>query len=89
MVQAGEIIAHIHEADCAGKPCSCQPTSVVAAIPGILRGLLRDGLTVKAGMKVGDIDPRAAREHCFSISDKSRAIGGGVLEAILHLMQGL
>jgi len=89
MVQAGDIIAHIHEAGCAGEPCSCQPTPIVAAIPGILRGLLRDGLTVKADMKVGDIDPRAAREHCFTISDKSRAIGGGVLEAILHLMQHL
>ncbi len=89
MVQAGEIIAHIHEAGCVGEPCSCQPTPIIAAIPGILRGLLRDGLTVKAGMKVGDIDPRAASEHCFTISDKSRAIGGGVLEAILHLMQRL
>src|SRR6266536_2202271 len=41
---------------------------------------------VKSDMKVGDIDPRAIREHCFTISDKSRSIGGGVLEAILYLM---
>jgi xanthine dehydrogenase accessory factor len=34
-------------------------------------------------MKIGDIDPRAVRENCFSISDKSLAIGGGVLEAAL------
>jgi xanthine dehydrogenase accessory factor len=59
---------------------------ITAAIPGILRGLVRDDLIVSAGMKVGDIDPRAIREHCFSISDKSRAIGGGVLEAILYFM---
>ncbi len=89
MVQAGEIVAQIHEAGCTGKPCNCQSVPVIAAIPGILRGLLRDSITVSTGMKVGDIDPRAAREHCFTISDKSRAIGGGVLEAILHLMQGL
>lgn len=89
MVQAGEVVAQIHEVGCLGEPCSCQPIPVVAAIPGILRGLLRAGLSVNAGMKVGDIDPRAAREHCFTISDKSRAIGGGVLEALLHLMQGL
>ena len=47
---------------------------------------MRDGLHVSSGMKVGDIDPRAAREHCFTISDKSRAIAGGVLEAILYLL---
>jgi xanthine dehydrogenase accessory factor len=59
---------------------------VTAAIPGILRGLVRDELAVSTGMKVGDLDPRAIREHCFTISDKSRAIGGGVLEAILYFM---
>jgi xanthine dehydrogenase accessory factor len=59
---------------------------ITAAITGILRGLVRDDLIVSAGMKVGDIDPRAIREHCFTISDKSRAIGGGVLEAIMYFM---
>lgn len=56
---------------------------VIAQITGTVRGLLRDGMEVKKGMKVGDIDPRGKREHCFSISDKARAIAGGVLEAIL------
>jgi xanthine dehydrogenase accessory factor len=60
---------------------------ISAAIPGILRGLVRDELPVHAGMKVGDIDPRAAREHCFTISDKSRAVAGGVLEAVMYFMQ--
>jgi xanthine dehydrogenase accessory factor len=59
---------------------------ITAAISGILRGLVRDGLIVNTGMKVGDIDPRAVREHCFTISDKSRAVAGGVLEAIMYLM---
>jgi len=36
-------------------------------------------------MKVGDVDPRGVVEHCFTISDKARAVGGGVLEAILWL----
>jgi len=57
---------------------------VIAKISGVLRGLLRDGVEVKKGMKVGDIDPRGKRENCFTISDKARAIGGGVLEAILY-----
>ena len=57
---------------------------VMAKISGVVRGLLRDGVEVKKGMKVGDIDPRGKRELCFTISDKARAIGGGVLEGILY-----
>ena len=34
-------------------------------------------------MQAGDIDPRLERGYCYEISDKARAIGGGVLEAIL------
>ena len=57
---------------------------VIAEVSGVLRGLLRVGTEVRKGMKVGDVDPRGKREHCFSISEKARAIGGGVLEAILY-----
>jgi xanthine dehydrogenase accessory factor len=57
---------------------------IIAEISGIVRGLLREGVEVKKGMKVGDIDPRGKKELCFTISDKARAIGGGVLEAILY-----
>jgi xanthine dehydrogenase accessory factor len=62
--------------DVAGQP-------VRAVIAGVLRGLIHDGLTVSAGKKIGDIDPRNRREYCFIISDKARAVGGGVLEALL------
>jgi xanthine dehydrogenase accessory factor len=78
-VQVGETVAVVNSDD------GSMP--VTAAISGILRGLVRDGLHVSAGMKVGDIDPRAVREHCFTISDKSRAVGGGVLEAIMYLLR--
>jgi xanthine dehydrogenase accessory factor len=57
---------------------------VIAKISGVLRGLLREGVEVKKGMKVGDIDPRGKKESCFTISDKARAIAGGVLEAVLY-----
>jgi xanthine dehydrogenase accessory factor len=57
---------------------------VIAGISGVVRGLLRERVEVRKGMKVGDIDPRRKRELCFTISDKARAIGGGVLEAILY-----
>jgi xanthine dehydrogenase accessory factor len=56
-------------------------TPVYAKIEGILRGLLHPRVAVVSGMKIGDIDPRALRENCFSISDKALAVGGGVLEA--------
>lgn len=58
---------------------------VNAPIDGVLRGLIMEGLEVYQGMKIGDVDPRGIKEHCYSISEKARAIGGGVLEAILHL----
>ena len=57
---------------------------VIAHIRGVVRGLIRGGIEVKKGMKVGDIDPRGKKEFCFTISEKARAIGGGVLEAILY-----
>jgi len=57
---------------------------VYAQVNGLVRGLLYPGLQVKKGMKVGDIDPRGNTVDCFSISDKARAVGGGVLEAIMN-----
>jgi xanthine dehydrogenase accessory factor len=59
---------------------------VYAQIDGVLRGLVHSGLHVDKGLKIGDIDPRAERSHCFLVSDKSLAIGGGVLEAIMSFI---
>jgi xanthine dehydrogenase accessory factor len=56
---------------------------VRAEIGGILRGLIRE-IDVAQHEKVGDIDPRAASRNCYTISDKARAIAGGVLEAVMH-----
>lgn len=58
---------------------------VASNIDGVVRGLIRDGFHAWAGMKAADVDPRARRENCFTVSDKARAIGGGVLEAVLAL----
>jgi xanthine dehydrogenase accessory factor len=57
---------------------------VEARIDGVLRGLIRSGIAVEKGLKIGDIDPRGERGYCFSISEKALAIGGGVLEGILR-----
>ena len=74
-VETGQLIATIGEA------------RIVAPFPGVLRGLIHERVWVDAGMKIGDLDPRARREHCFTISDKSLAVGGGVLEAVFAAPQ--
>lgn len=61
---------------------------IAAAISGVIRGLLMSGTWVPAGTKLGDIDPRGRRDYCYTISDKARAIAGGVLEALLFLSRG-
>lgn len=71
LVKKGQIVA------------SVQTYKITAAFDGAVRGLLADGLEVKTGMKIGDIDPRNDPSLCALISDKALAIGGGVLEAIL------
>ena len=75
IVDAGEIIAWVaHEGEKA---------PVTAKIPGVLRGLIRDGFSVHQGMKIADVDPRLEeRENCFTISDKSRCIAGSVLKLV-------
>ena len=76
-IQAGEQVGTVE-----GEP-------VVAAISGILRGLLRTDTPVAAGTKLGDIDPRGEADYCPLVSDKALAIGGGVLEAILGSLSGV
>ena len=56
---------------------------VRAPFEGVLRGLVHPKVAVTPGFKIGDLDPRGEVRHCFTISDKSLAVGGGVLEAIL------
>nr|HID14884.1 EF2563 family selenium-dependent molybdenum hydroxylase system protein [Anaerolineae bacterium] len=72
-VRAGEVVAYVDD------------TPVRSQLDGVVRGLLHDGLRVRPGMKVGDVDPRGIVSHCFTISDKALAVGGGVVEAILYL----
>ena len=71
--RAGDIAGEV-----AGQPMRC-------TIDGVLRGILADGTPVFRGMKAGDVDPRCKPEYCTTASDKALAVGGGVLEAVLHL----
>lgn len=58
--------------------------TMVAPFDGLLRGLIREGLTVPAGMKVGDVDPRI-NVNWKTISDKARCLGGAALSSYLYL----
>jgi len=72
VVEAGDVLGDV------------EGTEVVAGVAGVVRGLIRDGTTVGADLKLGDVDSRANPEHCATISDKARAIAGSVLEAVMR-----
>ena len=72
LVKAGDICARV-----SGNP-------VISSISGRVRGMLQEGISVYEGMKIGDVDPRGEAVEYENVSDKARAIGGGVLEALLH-----
>ncbi len=75
-VRAGESVGTV-----GGQP-------VLAAIAGTVRGLLWTPTAVCSGLKIGDVDPRSPEDFDLrSISDKARAVAGGVIEAILSARQ--
>jgi xanthine dehydrogenase accessory factor len=74
-VRSGELVARVDD------------TAIHSQLDGVVRGLLYAGLVVRAGQKVGDVDPRAVVANCFTISDKALAVGGGTVEAILYLLR--
>ena len=101
-VKVGEVIGRVITVDvsltdsAAGRLATIdrdasQPLGIVikTKIDGVLRGVLHDGLLVQAHTKIADVDPRGEVSYCFSVSDKSWAVGGGALEAVLYLMQKL
>ncbi len=80
MVTKGQIIGLVDE------------VPVYATLDGVLRGLIREGYPVQKGLKIADIDPRPEQAaYCDTVSDKARAIAGGVVEGILSLasMKGI
>ena len=70
VVKKGQIVAR----------CGDEP--VYARLHGIVRGMLQEGVPVKKGLKIGDVDARIEEKLCYTISDKARKIGNGVAEAI-------
>ncbi|MCL6610080.1 MAG: EF2563 family selenium-dependent molybdenum hydroxylase system protein [Peptococcaceae bacterium] len=74
LVEKGEVVAWVD-----GSP-------VRAELSGLVRGMIRPGIWVRRGTKIGDIDPRGEEAECFTISDKALAVAGGVLEAVFSFL---
>jgi xanthine dehydrogenase accessory factor len=72
IVEADEVVLTVN-----GEP-------VRAGFTGLLRGLIREGLSVPKSMKIADIDPRI-NVNWRTVSDKARCLGGAALEAYLYL----
>ena len=73
LVRSGDVLGKVDEHE------------VRAEIEGVVSGLIASGHRVTKGLKLGDIDPRGDASYCTTVSEKSRAIGGAVLEAILRV----
>lgn len=69
-VMGGEVVASIgsHE--------------LAAPLAGILRGLVRNGVPVQAGMKVLEVDPRGDLSAVVGIGERPGRIAEGVLQAV-------
>jgi xanthine dehydrogenase accessory factor len=61
---------------------------VNAPISGVLRGILRNETKVLVNTRLAAIDPLGDKASCALVSDKNRAIAGGVLEAIMLSFNG-
>ena len=86
IVEEGQVIARIVPGGTEQRP---DGILVRASLSGVLRGIIQDGFCVWKGMKIADIDPRREQQkNCRTISDKARALGGSVLEAIDHYLYG-
>jgi len=72
LVEKGETVAQV------------DGQAVRAGVSGMIRGLIRPGMRVTAGLKIGDVDPRGEKAHPNLISEKARAVAGAVLECILR-----
>jgi len=76
LVNVGDTVAYVND------------IPVRSLIDGVIRGLLKDGLWVHRGMKVGDVHPEKDKRVCYLVTDKALLIGQGVLKAI-HFLRRL
>lgn len=76
MVNCGEKIGRVGE------------ITLETEVKGVIRGMIKPGISVKQGTKLADIDPRGQKSYVNYISDKALAVGGGVLEAVFNKFSG-
>jgi xanthine dehydrogenase accessory factor len=69
-VVAGQVVGNVE-----GEP-------LVAKVGGIIRGIVKDGLSVQAGTKLVDIDPRGDPTYLSELSQKAWIIADAVLTAV-------
>jgi xanthine dehydrogenase accessory factor len=69
-VEVGQTVGHVE-----GVP-------LVAKVGGILRGIVKDGLSVQAGSKLVDIDPRGDPTYLSELSQKAWIVADAVLTAV-------
>jgi len=69
-VTAGEVMASVE-----GQP-------IKAEVSGTIRALMRNGVKVAKGTKLGEIDPTGSKKACYTIRPRMSTIAGGVLAAI-------
>ncbi|MDB5731103.1 MAG: hypothetical protein JWQ03_998 [Variovorax sp.] len=55
---------------------------VAAPLAGVLRGLIRDGVPVRAGAKLVEVDPRGDPALCFGLGERPKRIALAVLSAL-------
>jgi xanthine dehydrogenase accessory factor len=72
-VQAGEVVGEL------------SGTRLAAPLAGVLRGLVRDGVPVKRGTKLFEVDPRGDRAACFGLGERPAAVAAGVVQAVTLL----
>lgn len=80
-MEEGQMIAEIQPED------GSDNYMIFSPFKGVLRGLIRPGILVTRDMKIGDVDRRNDPTICAFASDKSLAVGGGVLEALLMFIK--
>jgi len=80
-VEQEQVVAAIRQQSAAASEYT--EHGVASPLKGVLRGLMRDGIQVTQGLKIGDVDPRDDPSACYLVSDKALAMGGAALEAIL------
>lgn len=66
----------VRHGDCVARVGTSEVRTPLA---GVVRGMLADGDVVRAGQKLGDVDPRPNAPALDAISDKARVVGRAVV----------